>query len=73
MCAIRMPGPINENTTLIDIGMFNAFGITAVYLVRGEKKCLIDGGTHAEETHDYRSGTPNVRAFGTGQAFARDR
>src|SRR5512143_2436708 len=47
MCAIRMPGQINENTTLIDIGVFNAFGITAVYLVRGEKKCLIDGGTHA--------------------------
>ncbi|MGE5263520.1 MAG: MBL fold metallo-hydrolase [Acidobacteriota bacterium] len=47
MGTLRVPGPINENTTLIDIGMFGAFGITAVYLVRGEKKCLIDGGTHA--------------------------
>jgi glyoxylase-like metal-dependent hydrolase (beta-lactamase superfamily II) len=47
MGAIRTPGTINENTTLIDIGMFNSFGITAVYLVRGEKKCLIDGGTFA--------------------------
>ena len=48
MSAIRKPGKINENTTLIDIGMHGIYGVTAVYLVRGARTCLIDGGTRAE-------------------------
>ncbi len=48
MSAIRDPGKINENTTLIDIGMEDIRGITGVYLVRGSKTCLIDGGTRAQ-------------------------
>jgi len=43
MSAIRLPGKINEHTTLIDTGMW-AYGITAVYLIQGTKKCLIDSG-----------------------------
>jgi glyoxylase-like metal-dependent hydrolase (beta-lactamase superfamily II) len=45
MPAIREPGKINENTTLIDIGMYDAYGVTAVYLIRGDRTCLIDAGT----------------------------
>jgi len=48
MSAIRRPGKINENTTLIDIGMYGVAGITAVYLIEGAKRCLIDGGTRTE-------------------------
>lgn len=48
MSAIRQPGRINENTTLIDIGMYGVAGVTAVYLIEGARKCLIDGGTRTE-------------------------
>ncbi len=45
MAAIREPGQINENTTLIDIGMQGAYGVTAVYLIQGARTCLIDAAT----------------------------
>jgi glyoxylase-like metal-dependent hydrolase (beta-lactamase superfamily II) len=48
MSAIREAGKINENTTLIDIGMEGIHGMTAVYLIRGDKTCLIDGGTRQQ-------------------------
>ena len=48
MSAIRQPGKINANTTLIDIGMLDVRGLTAVYLIQGARKCLIDGGTRKE-------------------------
>jgi glyoxylase-like metal-dependent hydrolase (beta-lactamase superfamily II) len=48
MAAIRYPGKINENTTLIDIGMYGVAGAAAVYLVEDDKKCLVDGGTRTE-------------------------
>ena len=48
MAAIRETGKINENTTLIDIGMFGVSGSTAIYLIEDEKSCLIDGGTRTE-------------------------
>lgn len=48
MSAIRHAGKINKNTTLVDIGMEDAYGVTAVYLIQGARKCLIDGGTRTE-------------------------
>jgi glyoxylase-like metal-dependent hydrolase (beta-lactamase superfamily II) len=48
MPAIRQPGEINGNTTLIDIGMEGIAGMTAIYLVQGARTCLIDGGTRKE-------------------------
>jgi len=48
MSAIRETGKINDNTTLIDIGMMGVAGVTALYLIEDEKKCLIDGGTRTE-------------------------
>ena len=48
MTANRTPGKINDNTTLIDIGMFGVQGVTATYLIQGDKTCLIDGGTRKE-------------------------
>ncbi|MFX0095156.1 MAG: MBL fold metallo-hydrolase [Candidatus Hodarchaeota archaeon] len=48
MTAIREPGKINENTTLIDIGFFGVAGTGAVYLVEAGKSCLIDCGTPSE-------------------------
>jgi glyoxylase-like metal-dependent hydrolase (beta-lactamase superfamily II) len=49
MSAIRRPGKINENTTLIDVGMYGVAGTAAVYLMKGEKRtCLVDGGTRTE-------------------------
>ncbi len=48
MSAIRETGKINANTALIDIGMMGVSGVTAMYLIEDEKKCLIDGGTRTE-------------------------
>jgi glyoxylase-like metal-dependent hydrolase (beta-lactamase superfamily II) len=48
MSAIRQQGRINENTILIDIGLDGVAGAAAVYLIEGDKKCLIDGGTRSE-------------------------
>ncbi len=48
MTANRKVGKVNENTTLIDITMMGVHGVTAVYLIEGGKKCLIDGGTSTE-------------------------
>jgi len=45
---IRTEGKVNDNTTLIDIGLFGAKGTGAVYLVQAGKSCLIDCGTKAE-------------------------
>ena len=50
MTAIRKTGKINENTYLIDIGMMGVAGVTAVYLIEDQKKCLIDGGTKSESS-----------------------
>lgn len=48
MTARRIPGKFNPNTTLIDIGMGGVAGITGVYLIQGQRSCLIDGGTRRE-------------------------
>lgn len=48
MSAIREQGKINPNTTLLDIGMQDIHGMTAVYLIRGARTCLIDGGTRQQ-------------------------
>ena len=48
MSAIRETGKINDNTSLIDIGMMGVAGVTAMYLIEDEKKCLVDGGTRTE-------------------------
>jgi len=48
LTAIRQPGKVNENTTLIDFGMLGVAGIGAVYLVEGRETLLIDCGTRSE-------------------------
>jgi glyoxylase-like metal-dependent hydrolase (beta-lactamase superfamily II) len=48
MTSIRAPGKVNDNTTMIDIGLFGAAGVGSVYLVDAGKTCLIDCGTQAE-------------------------
>lgn len=55
MTAIRKQGKINANTTLIDYGLFGVAGGGAVYLVEGEKKCLIDGGTRGEASRIFKT------------------
>ena len=55
MTAIRKQGKINENTTLIDYGLFGVATSGAVYLIEGEKKCLIDGGTRGEVSRIYKT------------------
>jgi len=62
MTAIRKQGKINDNTTLIDFGLFGVAGGGAVYLVEGEKKCLIDGGTSGEASRIYKT-LKNMNAF----------
>ena len=48
MTAIRIAGPINPTTTLIDFGLYGVAGAGAVYLIRDRMKVLIDAGTRTE-------------------------
>ena len=48
MASFRLPDKINEDTTLVDIGMEGIYGLTAIYLIRGARKCLIDAGTRTD-------------------------
>jgi len=48
MASFRLPDKINEDTTLVDIGMEGIYGLTAVYLIRGVRTCLIDAGTRTD-------------------------
>ena len=50
MTVIRKPGNLNENTSLIDAGLMGAAGISAIYLIRAGKNCLIDAGP-SDTTH----------------------
>jgi glyoxylase-like metal-dependent hydrolase (beta-lactamase superfamily II) len=42
------PGKINENTYLIDANMFGIAKVTSIFVVKGGKTALIDGGTSSE-------------------------
>lgn len=46
MAAIRKPGKINDDSTLIDYGLYGVSGVGAVYSIQAERICLIDGGSH---------------------------
>jgi glyoxylase-like metal-dependent hydrolase (beta-lactamase superfamily II) len=48
MSAIRQPGKINGDTTLVDIGLGGIYGMMSVYLIQGARKCLIDAGSRTE-------------------------
>lgn len=48
MTAIRIAGPFNPTTTLIDFGLYGVAGAGAVYLVRDRMSVLIDAGTRTE-------------------------
>lgn len=54
MTAIREQARLNQNTVLIDYGLFGVLGGGAVYLIEGEKKCLIDAGPHKEASRIYK-------------------
>lgn len=55
MTAIREPGKINENTTLIETGLFGVAGACAIYLIEAGKTCLIDTGSPAEASRIIKS------------------
>ncbi len=48
MSAGELIQKINDNTTLVDTGMYGVAGVAGVYLVEGERKCLIDSGSRKE-------------------------
>jgi len=48
MSRTRAPTKLGRNTSLIDIGDSGIWNKTGVYLIEGEKRCLIDSGTKAE-------------------------
>ena len=66
MTAIREPGKINENTTLIDATLQGVGRVSAVYLLKGEKTCLIDAGTRkgankiVQALEDLNIGPPDI-------------
>ena len=48
MSATREPVKLDRNTTLIDIGDGGIWNKTSVYLIEGDRRCLIDSGTKAD-------------------------
>jgi len=48
LTAIRQPGKINENTTLIDFGMLGVAGIGSLYLIESKETLLVDCGTRSD-------------------------
>ena len=51
MTAIREPGKVTENITLIDFQYEGVAGVGAVYLIEAGKKCLIDSGSREGAPH----------------------
>ncbi len=58
MAAIRETGKINENTTLIDIGMFGVSGSTAIYLASSFFVLLDANAFSHRAIHDVSVTTP---------------
>ena len=48
MTHVGVPLELDRSTSIIDIGYFDAAGICSVYLIKGERTCIIDTGTAAE-------------------------
>jgi glyoxylase-like metal-dependent hydrolase (beta-lactamase superfamily II) len=48
MSKVGEPVKLDDSTSIIDIGYFYAVGIGSIYLIKGEKTCIIDTGTAAE-------------------------
>lgn len=48
MPEIKQTMRVNDQTVLIDIGMFGLAEVAGVYLVEGEQSCLIDNGSQKE-------------------------
>ena len=48
MTRVGVPLQVDSSTWIIDIGYFDAAGICSIYLIKGERTCIIDTGTAAE-------------------------
>lgn len=51
MTAIRKPGKVTENVTLIDFKYEGVAGVGGIYLIEAGKKCLIDSGSKDGAPH----------------------
>jgi glyoxylase-like metal-dependent hydrolase (beta-lactamase superfamily II) len=52
MAQVGVPIALDDNTAYIDIGFFGAAGICSIYVIKGDRTCIIDSGT--------ASGVPTV-------------
>ncbi len=50
-CVQNFKFELNDNTDLVDIGMYGLSGIGTAYLLKAGKSCLIDGGTREGSAH----------------------
>jgi glyoxylase-like metal-dependent hydrolase (beta-lactamase superfamily II) len=57
-----MPVALDSTTSIIDIGFFDAVGICSIYVIKGERTCIIDSGT-ASEVHILCEGLRAAGAF----------
>ena len=48
MTHVGVPLELDSSTSIIDIGYFDAAGTSSIYLIKGERTCIIDTGTAAE-------------------------
>ncbi|KXH70075.1 MAG: hypothetical protein AM326_04670 [Candidatus Thorarchaeota archaeon SMTZ-45] len=48
MTQVGVPLPLDNSTSIIDIGFFDAAGILSIYVIKGERTCIIDSGTDSE-------------------------
>ncbi len=46
--SVKVPGRVNDSTTMVDAGLYGVAGTSAVYLLRAGRSCLIDSGDATE-------------------------
>ncbi|MFW9910295.1 MAG: MBL fold metallo-hydrolase [Candidatus Thorarchaeota archaeon] len=48
MTQVGVPIALDNSTAIIDIGFFGTAGICSIYIIKGERTCIIDSGTASE-------------------------
>jgi len=62
MTRVGVPIALDSRTSMIDIGFFDAAGICSIYVIKGERTCIIDSGT-ASEVQTLCNGLREAKAY----------
>ena len=62
MTQVGVPLALDNSTSIIDIGLFDVSGSCSIYVIKGERTCIIDSGT-ASEVQRLCKGLREVKAY----------